>query len=194
MKKILELGAGKNPYIGGKNEKVIHLDIKKFPHIEVVHDLNIFPYPFKKNEFDEIIARHVLEHLDDLTKVMKELWRILKPSGILKIWVPYFASPSAYTDLTHKHFFTLKSFDYWDENTDIGKSLGYEIGNVKFKVIKRELHFHRICKLLGIDLLAKRFSNIYESYLSRIFPAYEVFFELKAIKNMTLNLIYKNHY
>ncbi|MCD6381657.1 MAG: methyltransferase domain-containing protein, partial [Candidatus Aenigmarchaeota archaeon] len=133
MKKILELGSGKKPYLGKKDEKVIHLDIVKLPHVEIVHDLNKFPWPFKDNEFDEIRADNVIEHLDDLVKVMEEIWRILKPKGIVKVWVPYFAHPNAFTDITHKHFFTLHSFDYFDQRTEIGKKYSHEVVKINFK-------------------------------------------------------------
>jgi predicted SAM-dependent methyltransferase len=32
---------------------------------DVVHDLNVFPYPWSDNSVDEIVARHILEHLED---------------------------------------------------------------------------------------------------------------------------------
>jgi SAM-dependent methyltransferase len=180
MKKILELGAGKRPYLGKNNEDVIHTDIMKLPHIEVVHDLNKFPWPLKKNEFDEVLARHVLEHLDNIIKVMDEIGRILKPNGIIKIWVPYFSHVGAVWDLTHKHFFTLNTFDYWDKSTREGSVLNYEIGRTRFKIIKKELHFSRVYKF--INIFARKFPHIYEVYFSRVFPAYEIYFELKIIK------------
>lgn len=178
-KKILEIGCGKNPYFGKKGEKVIHLDIVKLPHVEVVHDLNKIPWPFKNNEFDEVRADNVLEHLDNLVKVMKEIWRILKPNGIVKIWVPYFAHPNAFQDPTHKRFFTLKTFDYWDTSTETGKKLNLEVRK-KFKIVKKKLIFGR--KLKFIELFANKFENFYEIIISRIFPADEIYFELIAKK------------
>lgn len=37
--------------------------------------------PFENNSFDVILCNHVLEHIPDDTKAMKELYRILKPGG-----------------------------------------------------------------------------------------------------------------
>jgi len=48
--------------------------------------------------------KHVLEHLDDVVKVIEECYRILKPKGILDIYVPYYKSKKAFRDPTHKHF------------------------------------------------------------------------------------------
>ena len=37
--------------------------------------------PFESNSFDVILCNHVLEHIPDDTKAMKELFRVLKPGG-----------------------------------------------------------------------------------------------------------------
>ena len=177
-KKILEIGCGLKPFLE-KGAKIIHLDKVKLPHVEVVHDLNKFPYPFNDNEFDEIIAFHILEHLDDLVEVMKELWRILKPNGILKIRVPHFSSAYAYFDPTHKHFFTLKTFDYWDSKKQLGKDFGHEVKNVKFKIVKKKIFFDY--RIIRTSFLAgnSTFWHIFELLISRFFPATEIYFELK---------------
>lgn len=45
--------------------------------------------PFNDNEFDFIICNHVLEHIPDDTKAMKELYRVMAPDGIGIFQVPY---------------------------------------------------------------------------------------------------------
>ena len=45
--------------------------------------------PFSENEFDFIICNHVLEHIPDDSKAMKELYRVLKPGGMAILQVPY---------------------------------------------------------------------------------------------------------
>lgn len=89
----------------------VNLDFHKNLKCDVVHNLNKFPWPFKDNEADFILMNHVLEHLDDVPRVMKELWRISKPGAIIRITVPYFNNFNAYRDATHKQFFT------WDTLT-----------------------------------------------------------------------------
>jgi len=180
MLKILELGCGKKPYEPKKGEKVIHLDKVKLPHVEVVWDLNKFPWPFKDNEFDVIIASHVLEHLDDLIKAMEEIWRITKPGGLVKIRVPYAKNYGAFTDPTHKHFFTSVTFDYWDEEKT--QELYHELGTqAKFRVRKKELHFSRFFKFMSLILRLSGF-RFYEGFLSNFFPAFEIYVELEVKK------------
>jgi len=49
---------------------------------------------------------NVLEHLDDIPFVLKEIERVLEKGGIVKIYVPYYNHFLAYSDFTHKHYFT----------------------------------------------------------------------------------------
>ena len=50
--------------------------------------LNIENIDCRNDSFDFILCNHVLEHVSDDNKAFKELYRILKPSGILIITVP----------------------------------------------------------------------------------------------------------
>lgn len=44
--------------------------------------------PFDDNSFDVVICNHVLEHVDNDIKAMKELYRILRPGGYAILQVP----------------------------------------------------------------------------------------------------------
>ena len=73
-------------------EDYINLDKFKWNNkIDVVHDLNEFPYPFDDNTFSEIYARFIFEHLNPLKlkDVINELYRITKPGGKWFVIVPY---------------------------------------------------------------------------------------------------------
>jgi len=43
--------------------------------------MDIHDIPFEENTFDVIFCNHVLEHVDDDKKAMRELCRVLKPDG-----------------------------------------------------------------------------------------------------------------
>lgn len=49
---------------------------------------DICELPFVDNSFDFILCNHVLEHISDDKKAMKELYRILKPGGIGIFQIP----------------------------------------------------------------------------------------------------------
>lgn len=44
--------------------------------------------PFENDAYDVILCNHVLEHIPDDTKAMRELYRILKPGGIAVLQIP----------------------------------------------------------------------------------------------------------
>jgi len=91
----------------------VGMDVVKLPAVDVVHDLNKFPYPFKDNSVQEVFADNVLEHVENLVRVMEELHRICVPGAIIKIYVPYAKSDGAFKDPTHKNFFMERTFQYF---------------------------------------------------------------------------------
>lgn len=44
--------------------------------------------PFENDAYDIILCNHVLEHIPDDTKAMKELYRVLKPGGMAILQIP----------------------------------------------------------------------------------------------------------
>ncbi len=77
MKRILDLGCGRQKISGA-----IGIDLNPASDADVIHDLNVFPYPFAGNEFDEVHCDSVLEHLDNFFRVMEEIHRITVPEGL----------------------------------------------------------------------------------------------------------------
>ncbi|MEO0254131.1 MAG: class I SAM-dependent methyltransferase [candidate division WOR-3 bacterium] len=126
--KKLNLGCG-----NFKKEGYINLDYNKDVEPDVIHDLNVFPYPFEDNEFDLIEASHVLEHLDDPFKVMRELHRITKNNGLIIIRVPHFSR--GFTHPEHKRGFDV-TFPFYFNPSFLG---GYQ--GVELKLEKMRLHW-----------------------------------------------------
>ena len=50
--------------------------------------IDITQIPFNDEEFDVIICNHVLEHIPDDKKALRELYRVLKPGGLAILQVP----------------------------------------------------------------------------------------------------------
>jgi len=89
----------------------INLDKEKyFNGIDVVHNLEKFPYPFKDDTFDEILLKSVLEHIDSnkTELVLDELYRICKDKAVIKITVPYGINWMRY--VSHKRGFDFHTF------------------------------------------------------------------------------------
>lgn len=69
------------------------------PLADVKFDLH--DIPFEDNQFDVIFCNHVLEHVDNDHKCMKELCRVLKPGGFAILQVPIdYARETTYEDPT----------------------------------------------------------------------------------------------
>ena len=97
-------------------------------------DLEVFPWPFPDNHADEILLEQVMEHLPNTLGTINEIWRILKPGGIVRINVPYAKSDCAYQDPTHRKFFTEKTMDYFTE------AFPWNFySSVRFKLLRAEL-------------------------------------------------------
>lgn len=116
---------------------------------------------------------NVLEHLENIPRVMEELHRVLHPGGVLKIWVPYGKTDWALQDPTHKHYFTEKSMDYFSE----GHPYGF-YANCRFKVRQARLFgdsttvLHKLRNLLPLRrILRYFFYNIYDG----------IYFELEKV-------------
>ena len=116
-----------------KKEGFINLDISKLCEPDILHDLDVIPYPFNNNYFELIESDHVLEHLSNPFEVMKEFHRILKPGGILKINVPHFSRALSHPQ--HKSGFDVTFPSYFND-----KFLGGFTG-VKFIKKKAKLHW-----------------------------------------------------
>jgi predicted SAM-dependent methyltransferase len=53
--------------------------------------MDIHDIPFEENIFDAVMCNHVLEHVDDDIRAMKEVYRVLKPGGWAIMQVPFFS-------------------------------------------------------------------------------------------------------
>jgi len=89
----------------------VNVDKTSNSNVDVVHDLNVFPYPFDDNSVGFIYMNHVLEHLKEPYDVVVECHRILKPGGLLEIIVPHKNHLSAY-DIAHPRLFTERSLSH----------------------------------------------------------------------------------
>lgn len=105
----LILGAGKHTV---KKPGDIFCDIREFDGIDVVHDLNVLPWPFRDNCVTHISCIHVVEHLDSLIDFMNECHRILLPGCSVYIETPLAGGDPdlEHADPTHKRCFRPYSF------------------------------------------------------------------------------------
>ena len=162
-KDVLVIGHGGKPA-----PEAVTLDINPENHPDVVHDLQVTPWPFEDNAFGRIVAHHVLEHLNDVAGCMGEMHRVCRKDGVIYIELPHhtawFAKSSG-----HKLYFSYFSFN------------GYLLGNgakwmtgKKFVCLKREITFHKVYRMFFLHKLFNKFPLAYERFFCYWFPAEHV--------------------
>jgi len=120
---------------------------------------------------------------------MEEIYRILKPKGSLSIKVPYWNSPYANIDPTHRRGFHEMTFHFFDPSKDLCKQR-YYYTNARFKIMEEVfvlipfLPYARIPFIKRISIkgsITKRIIGL----IANIFSGIVLDLELKLIKITT---------
>lgn len=169
----LNLGCGKET-----KEGWINVDRVKELGVNVICNLEK-PLPFKDNYFNEVYASYILEHIQNLEALMEEIYRICKNGAIINIKVPYFASASAFNDVAHYHYFSLKTFNTFQPN-----NYNCYSKKAKFKILKKEIKITRKNWIINlpIEFIVNHIQWFYERFLCFILPFQVIYFKLEVIK------------
>ena len=111
--------------------ELITLDWDESCNPHVVHDLNMIPYPFDNDMFDEVHAYEVLEHCGTqgdyrfFFNQFSEIHRILKPDGWLIGTCPNWDGPWAWGDPGHTRIISAESLTFLSQKAyseQVGKT------------------------------------------------------------------------
>ncbi len=83
---VLNLGSGIKRIRAG----VLNVDFYPFKEVDIIADTT--QLPFIDNSVDAIVNEFVLEHLTEPERVVREMFRVMKPGAILYVAVPFVAS------------------------------------------------------------------------------------------------------
>jgi SAM-dependent methyltransferase len=169
---ILDIGCG-----SAKTPGAVGLDISADTDADIVHDLDVFPYPIEDGSFDQILLQDVIEHVREPIHVFEELHRIARPGARIQLRTPHFSSVLAYGDPTHRHYFSTLAIE------SLAEPRFAHYTDVRFRVIHISLDLWLPFRLIGLQRLANRIPSLYEKYLAFRFPTMNIRAELEVLKS-----------
>jgi len=162
----LNLGCGRDVRAG-----FVNVDRVPLPGVDLVADFSRFPWPFKDDAIDEVLAIHVVEHLPNTIRVMEEMFRITRAGAVVTIEVPHYKHSNAYKDPTHVRFFTEESFDYFGKDE---RSSYYTHARFRVAKVEKAYEYH-------VDRYVRR-------RFPRILPWVERYFD-NTVEKLTFTLV-----
>ena len=107
----LDIACGAN-----KQEGFTGIDIRDLPGVDIVHDLEKFPWPILDNSVIIAVASHFLEHVKPWYSIqlLDEIWRVLCVGGTFAAAMPYPGSRGFWQDPTHCNGWNEVTFQYFD--------------------------------------------------------------------------------
>lgn len=158
---VVDLGCGKR-----KKPGAIGIDIARIPGVDVVADV-MRPLPLKDNSVDEIVASHIIEHVDDVMDFMGEVWRVCKPGALVYFRFPHGSSKYVtWKDPTHRRGVFLATFEYFDPNTFDGKAWGY-YHPAKFEITKRVINFNMNSDIWEAQAIRRTLGRLFDWLANR---------------------------
>ncbi|MBC8249756.1 MAG: methyltransferase domain-containing protein [Anaerolineales bacterium] len=187
---ILDVGCG-----NAKTPGAVGIDANPNTQADIIHDLNVYPWPLAGDSFDRIICSHIVEHITNMVKFMEEVHRLGKPGARVEIVTPHFSNRFSFADPTHLRHLSLRSFDYFVARRTLRHNLLTRAFETQYAVpdfyveplfclIRAHLRLARPFRLVGLQWLANRFPDFYELYLAFIFPARDLYVDLEVLKSI----------
>lgn len=109
----LDIGCGAN-----KQPGFVGIDIRELPGVDIVHDVEVFPWPLPDDCASLAVASHLVEHIDPhkgvFLRFMDEVWRVMKEDGQFLIATPYAGSYGYWQDPTHCNPCNEATWGYFD--------------------------------------------------------------------------------
>jgi SAM-dependent methyltransferase len=176
--KVLELGCG-----FAKTPGAFGVDVIPGSNADLLHDLDVFPYPLEDNAWDRVICRDVLEHVEHFLKTMEEIWRVARAGAEVDLTGPFMSSVNYYSDPTHKRAFTSRSFDYFIPGRPAHR---YSYSQARFELLSCDYDIDQLPHRRGFHRWALAWANRnkeqHENRYAFLYPAYTVYFKLRVIK------------
>jgi hypothetical protein len=170
--RTLNIGCGRKRIDGALN-----VDISTSVAPDLILDATVRPWPLPDNWFQEVHAYDVVEHIPDVLAFFEELHRVCAHDAVIHITVPHFSSSNAFTDPTHRHYFGVKSFDYFT-----GEHQHDHYTSVRFRKESVDVVFEPSLLNKAVWRVAQRYTERWEGRWAWMFPAWFISARLRAVK------------
>lgn len=168
---VLDVGCGSKKHPGA-----VGIDRSPDTDADIVHDLDVLPWPIDSDAFDQILLQDVIEHLHDLYGVFAEVHRIGRPGARVQLRTPHFSSMLAYSDPTHVHYLSAAAI------RALADPRFAHYTAARFRVVHVTLDLWLPWRLLGVARLANRWPDLYERYFAFGLTAMNIRAELEVLK------------
>ncbi len=176
-REVLQVGPGRDAKLG------LTIDINPATSPDVLHDLNVLPWPVAPASFRSIVMFSVLEHLDRPLDVLQHCHDLLKPGGVIVILVPHFSNAAAFVDPTHRVHFSARSFDYMIEGTELSTAYGFYARH-RFRMRTRHLSLMGAWRYVPLlERLANRHVALYENHFCYVVRGEGLYVELEKVES-----------
>lgn len=172
----LELGCGREKPAG-----FYGVDIVDTPESDQVIDLDTEDWPLPDDHFTRIRAIDVFEHLEHPLQFLEEIHRIGQDGCTVELRAPHQSSQN-WTDPTHHRLCGWNTIRHY---TTTDGAFNY-YSDARFHIQTQELQFIDAWWTLPARVLKPwfhRHPTFYENTaVSRIFPAYNIYYRLEVVK------------
>ncbi|WP_419892327.1 methyltransferase domain-containing protein [Paenibacillus xylanexedens] len=181
----IDLGSGKN-----KHRNCTGVDRIAYPKTDIIHDINS-PLPFEDNCATLVMCSHSLQYVDNLEKVMEEIYRICSHKAVVCIVAPYAHVSSHMVNPRFKQLFNEHMPQFWtSQASDISmddksplymsERLGLQKedmeSNIDFRLLNTEFFYfpsyHGLYNETELELLRQSQLNV----------AYQIMYHLLVVK------------
>lgn len=111
-----------------KQKGFLGMDMVDHPEVDIVHDIQEFPWPVPDNICHRIRLSHVWEHVEPKYRfqLMDELWRICRYDGQLFLSAPHAGSPLEAAHPAHYMCPNEMTFQFFDPDCRLYHSCSYK--------------------------------------------------------------------
>lgn len=175
---VINIGCGKK-----KKPGQIGIDQIDLPEIDIVANIEKGLPFLPDGSVDEVHCRSVLEHIENLEHILREIMRVLKKDGKAFIAVPHFSNPYYYSDPTHVRLFGLYTFYYFvDPRDQLKRKVPHYYSDIKLRILSKKFVFRSEFGIFGflkkaLGKIINRSSLLmeyYEENLVYLMPAHAI--------------------